>query len=216
MKPFNLSLDKARPAPDGVDFGGPMRFTPDEEVGQGLVLWKPKGALVREALTDFMREAQREAGYLPVVTPNIGHLDLYRTSGHYPYYSDSQFPPLKVDEEEYLIKPMNCPHHCRIYASEMRSYRDLPLRMAEFGTVYRYEQSGELQGLTRVRGFTQDDAHHFCTPEQLEDEVSLCIDLVQEIMGAFGFDDFKVELSVRDPENKDKYAGTDEEWEAAE
>jgi threonyl-tRNA synthetase len=189
-------------------------FTIDPMVGKGLVLWKPNGAIVREALTDFMREAQRDAGYVPVVTPNIGHLDLYRTSGHYPYYSDSQYPPVKVDEEEYLIKPMNCPHHCRIYASEMRSYRDLPLRMAEFGTVYRYEQSGELQGLTRVRGFTQDDAHLFVTPDQLLDEFIGVADLIKYVFSTLGMADFRARVGKRDP-NSDKYVGEAESWEKA-
>lgn len=189
-------------------------FTIDPLVGKGLVLWKPNGALVREALTDFMREAQRDAGYLPVVTPNIGHLDLYRTSGHYPYYSDSQYPPVKVDDEEYLLKPMNCPHHCRIYASEMRSYRDLPLRFAEFGTVYRYEKSGELSGLTRVRGFTQDDAHLFVTPEQLLEEFIGVADLIKYVFSTLGMADFRARVGKRDP-NSDKYVGDPASWEKA-
>ena len=189
-------------------------FVIDALVGKGLVLWKPKGAIVREALTDFMREAQREAGYLPVVTPNIGHLDLYRTSGHYPYYSDSQFPPVKMDDEEFLIKPMNCPHHCMIYKSEMRSYRDLPLRLAEFGTVYRYEKSGELSGLTRVRGFTQDDAHLFVTEDQLLDEFIGVADLIQRVFSTLGMSDFRVRVGTRDPES-DKYVGEPAGWEKA-
>lgn len=189
-------------------------FVIDPLVGKGLVLWKPKGALVREALTDFMREAQRESGYLPVVTPNIGHLDLYRTSGHYPYYSDSQFPPVQMDDEEFLIKPMNCPHHCMIYKSEMRSYRDLPLRLAEFGTVYRYEKSGELSGLTRVRGFTQDDAHLFVTEDQLLDEFINVADLIQRVFSTLGMSDFRVRVGKRDP-NSDKYVGDPAGWEKA-
>ncbi len=189
-------------------------FVIDPLVGKGLVLWKPKGAIVREALTDFMREAQREAGYLPVVTPNIGHLDLYRTSGHYPYYSDSQFPPVEMDDEAFLIKPMNCPHHCMIYKSEMHSYRDLPLRLAEFGTVYRYEKSGELSGLTRVRGFTQDDAHLFVTEDQLLDEFIGVADLIQRVFSTLGMSDFRVRVGTRDPES-DKYVGEPAGWEKA-
>ncbi|GAB4574486.1 MAG: threonine--tRNA ligase [Anaerolineae bacterium] len=189
-------------------------FVIDPLVGKGLVLWKPKGALVREALVDFMREAQREAGYLPVVTPNIGHLDLYRTSGHYPYYAESQFPPIQMEDEEYLLKPMNCPHHCMIYKSEMRSYRDLPLRLAEFGTVYRYEKSGELSGLTRVRGFTQDDAHLYVTPDQLLDEFIGVADLIQKVFNTLGMTDFRARVGTRDPES-DKYVGNPEAWEKA-
>ncbi len=189
-------------------------FVIDPLVGKGLPLWKPKGALVREALVDFMREAQREAGYLPVVTPHIGNLDLYRTSGHYPYYSDSQYAPIQVDEEQFLLKPMNCPHHCMIYKSEMHSYRDLPLRLAEFGTVYRYEKSGELSGLTRVRGFTQDDAHLFVTPEQLLSEFIGVADLIQRVFRTLGMADFRVRVGTRDPES-DKYVGAPESWEKA-
>lgn len=189
-------------------------FVIDPLVGKGLPLWKPRGALVREALIDFMREAQREAGYLPVVTPHIGNLDLYRTSGHYPYYSDSQYAPIQVDEEQFLIKPMNCPHHCMIYKSEMHSYRDLPLRLAEFGTVYRYEKSGELSGLTRVRGFTQDDAHLFVTPEQLLSEFIGVADLIQRVFRTLGMADFRVRVGTRDPES-DKYVGAPESWEKA-
>lgn len=189
-------------------------FMIDPLVGKGLPLWKPNGALVREALTDFMREAQREAGYLPVVTPHIGNLDLYRTSGHYPYYSDSQYNPVQVDDEEFLLKPMNCPHHCRIYASEMRSYRDLPLRLAEFGTVYRYEKSGELSGLTRVRGFTQDDAHLFVTPDQLLEEFIGVADLIKRVFSTLGMGDFRARVGKRDPES-DKYVGEIESWDKA-
>ena len=189
-------------------------FVIDPLVGKGLPLWKPKGAIVREVLVDFMREAQREAGYLPVVTPHIGRLDLYRTSGHYPYYKDSQFPPIEMDDDEFLLKPMNCPHHCMIYKSEMRSYRDLPLRLAEFGTVYRYEKSGELTGLTRVRGFTQDDAHLFVTPEQLLDEFMGVAELIKYVFGTLGMSDFRVRVGTRDP-NSDKYVGSPEVWEQA-
>ncbi|MBN1963180.1 MAG: threonine--tRNA ligase [Anaerolineae bacterium] len=189
-------------------------FVIDPLVGKGLPLWKPKGAIIREALTDFMRQAQFEAGYDPVVTPHIGSLDLYRTSGHYPYYSDSQYDPLQVDDEQFLLKPMNCPHHCMIYKSEMRSYRDLPVRMAEFGTVYRYEKSGELTGLTRVRGFTQDDAHLFVTPEQLLDEFIGVADLIQTVFSTLGMSDFRVRVGTRDPES-DKYVGDAALWERA-
>ncbi len=189
-------------------------FVIDPLVGKGLPLWKPNGAIVREALTDFLREAQFEAGYEPVVTPHIGSLDLYRTSGHYPYYSDSQYDPLKVDDEEFLLKPMNCPHHCMIYKSDKHSYRDLPLRMAEFGTVYRYEQSGELQGLTRVRGFTQDDAHLFVTPEQLLDEFIGVADLIKTIFTTLNMSDFRTRVGTRDPDS-DKYVGDPASWEKA-
>jgi threonyl-tRNA synthetase len=189
-------------------------FVIDPLVGKGLVLWKPNGALVREALTDFMREAQRDAGYLPVVTPNIGNIELYKTSGHYPYYKDTQFPPVEVDDEQYLIKPMNCPHHCMIYKSEMHSYRDLPLRLAEFGTVYRYEKSGELSGLTRVRGFTQDDAHLYVTPEQLLDEFIGVADLIKHVFGTLGMADFRARVGTRDYES-DKYVGDPAVWEKA-
>jgi len=189
-------------------------FLIDPLVGKGLVLWKPKGALVREALTDFMREAQREAGYWPVVPPTLGTIELYKTSGHYPYYKDSQFPPVEVDEEQFLIKPMNCPHHCMIYKSEMHSYRDLPLRLAEFGTVYRYEKSGELSGLTRVRGFTQDDAHLFVTPEQLLEEFIGVADLIKRVFGTLGMADFRARVGKRDP-NSDKYVGDPAVWEVA-
>ena len=186
-------------------------FLIDPLVGKGLVLWKPKGALVREALTDFMREAQRDAGYLPVVTPNIGNIELYKMSGHYPYYSDSQFPPIQMDDEEYLLKPMNCPHHIMIYKSEMHSYRDLPVRLAEFGTVYRYEKSGELTGLTRVRGFTQDDAHLFVTPEQLLEEFIGVADLIKHVFQTLDMADFRARVGTRDP-NSDKYVGDPANW----
>jgi threonyl-tRNA synthetase len=184
------------------------------KVGGGLPLWLPKGTIIRETLEKFLREEQRKRGYLPVVTPHIGNLNLYKTSGHYPYYKDSQFTPIKVEDEEYLLKPMNCPHHFQIYASKPRSYRDLPIRLAEFGTVYRYEQSGELNGLTRVRGFTTDDAHMFVRQDQLKDELCGVIDLVQFVFNTFGFSDFKTRLSFRD-DNKDKYGGSDELWEQA-
>jgi threonyl-tRNA synthetase len=180
-------------------------------VGSGLPLWLPKGAVLRETLEGFLRAAQRERGYLPVITPHIGNLDLYRKSGHYPYYKDSQYTPIVVDEEEFLLKPMNCPHHIEIYRSEPRSYRDLPYRLAEFGTVYRYEKSGELSGLTRVRGFTIDDSHLFVAPEQLEEEFIGVVDLIQYVFGAIGFHDFRARLGTNDPAS-DKYAGEPEMW----
>lgn len=180
-------------------------------VGSGLPLWLPKGAVLRETLEGFLRKAQLERGYLPVITPHIGKLDLYITSGHYPYYKDSQYTPIDVDEERFLLKPMNCPHHIEIYKSSPRSYRDLPLRLAEFGTVYRYEQSGELTGLTRVRGFTVDDSHLFVTPEQLEAEFIEVVHLIQYVFEAMGFQDFRARLGTNDP-NSDKYAGAPEMW----
>jgi threonyl-tRNA synthetase len=190
------------------------------EVGPGLPLWLPKGAIVRNQLETFLKAELSKRGYLPVYTPHIGKLDLYRTSGHYPYYKESQFPPIIMaekgegEEEGYLLKPMNCPHHIMIYKSEMRSYRDLPLRLAEFGTVYRYEQSGELGGLTRVRGFTQDDAHLFLTPEQLDHELKETVDLVLFVFRTLGLSDYKVRVSLRDPAS-DKYVGTAENWDKA-
>jgi threonyl-tRNA synthetase len=186
------------------------------KVGGGLPIWLPKGTIVRETLETFLRQEQRKRGYLPVVTPHIGNLNLYKTSGHYPYYKDSQFAPIKVEEEEYLLKPMNCPHHHQIYLAKPRSYRDLPLRLAEFGTVYRYEQSGELNGLTRVRAFTVDDAHMYVRQDQLKDELCDVIDLIQLVFNTLGFSDFKTRLSFRDPKNKEKYGGADDLWERAE
>lgn len=186
------------------------------KVGGGLPIWLPKGTVLRETLEGFLKEEQRKRGYLPVITPHIGNLNLYKTSGHYPYYKDSQFSPIKVDEEEYLLKPMNCPHHHQIYMSKPRSYRDLPLRLAEFGTVYRYEQSGELNGLTRVRSFTVDDSHMYVRQDQLKAELCDVIDLIQLVFTTLGFKDFKTRLSFRDPKNKEKYGGADELWEQAE
>ncbi len=192
-------------------------FLISQEVGLGLPVWLPKGTILRETLEGLLRREQRRRGYQPVVTPHLGNLDLYRTSGHYPYYSESQFPPLELDEhEEYLLKPMNCPHHCMIYASKPRSYRDLPIRLAEFGTVYRYEKSGQLHGLTRVRGITQDDAHLFVRPDQVQEELRNVLDLVQFVMATLDFGNFHVRLSFRDPENKEKYVGSDELWANAE
>ena len=214
-------------------------FHIDEMVGQGLILWKPKGALVRRALEAFITEELDKQGYFQVFTPHIGKLELYRTSGHFPYYQESQFPAIAerdvleklADEnatcaalinglsdgtyEGYLLKPMNCPHHIKIFASDPHSYRDLPVRLAEFGTVYRWEQSGELGGMTRVRGFTQDDAHIFCTPEQVAAEVTACLDLVKKILSTLGMHDYRVRLSLRDPAS-DKYVGSAESWDKAE
>ena len=214
-------------------------FHIDEAVGQGLILWKPKGSLIRRALQDFITEELDKQGYSQVFTPHIGKLDLYRTSGHFPYYQESQFPAIAerdtleklADEsascatlvnglsdgsyEGYLLKPMNCPHHIKIYASDPHSYRDLPVRLAEFGTVYRWEQSGELGGMTRVRGFTQDDAHIFCTPDQVAAEVTGCLDLVKEILSTLGMNEYRVRLSLRDPAS-DKYVGSAANWDQAE
>lgn len=212
-------------------------FMFSDKVGPGLPMWLPKGARLRETLVDFLKEEQVRRGYEPVVTPHIGRLDLYRTSGHYPYYSDSQFPPMlekggapiphgedpdarshdgHEEEQGYLLKPMNCPHHTQIYDHKPRSYRDLPVRLAEFGTVYRYEQSGELGGLTRVRGFTQDDAHVFCTPAQVKDEFKAVIDLTLTVLRALDFQEFTAQVSLRDPANTTKYIGDASQWDAAE
>jgi threonyl-tRNA synthetase len=214
-------------------------FHIDDEVGPGLVLWKPKGAIVRRELQSFISEELRQQGYTEVFTPHIGKLALFRTSGHYPYYSDSQFPPLiepdtltrlayegcscadlsnrlkQGDIEGYLLKPMNCPMHIKIYASSPHSYRDLPIRLAEFGTVYRWEQSGELGGMTRVRGFTQDDAHIFCTEEQVLPEIQGCLQLVLKVLGTLGLDSYRVRIGLRDADSA-KYVGTSEQWERAE
>jgi len=193
-------------------------FTFSQKVGQGLPLWLPKGAALRERLENFLKVAQQKAGYEQVVSPHIGHKNLYETSGHYEKYGEDSFQPIKTpkDDEEFLLKPMNCPHHCEMYNSQSWSYKDLPQRYAEFGTVYRYEQSGELHGLTRVRGFTQDDAHIFCMPEQLDEEFKKVIDLVLYVFGSLGFENFTAQVSLRDPENKQKYIGSDENWEKAE
>ncbi len=214
-------------------------FAIDERVGQGLVLWKPKGAIVRIQLQNFISEHLRRQGYQEVFTPHIGRLDLYRTSGHYPYYRESQFPPLigreyfeklakencgcaelanrmeKGDIDGYLLKPMNCPHHIMIYASEQRIYRDLPVRLAEFGTVYRWEKSGELGGMTRVRGFTQDDAHLFCTEEQVPREIHGCLELVKTVLGTLGMNEYRVRVGLRDPDSA-KYVGEPAQWDKAE
>jgi len=193
-------------------------FTFSQKVGQGLPLWLPKGAALRERLENFLKAAQKKAGYEMVVTPHIGSKALYVTSGHFAKYGEDSFQPITTpaEGEEFLLKPMNCPHHCEIYNSKPFSYKDLPKRFAEFGTVYRYEQSGELHGLTRVRGFTQDDAHIFCTPDQLDTEFKEVIDLVLYVFGSLGFEDFTAQVSLRDPENPDKYIGSDENWKKAE
>ncbi len=193
-------------------------FTFSQKVGMGLPLWLPKGAILRERLENFLKLAQKKAGYFPVITPHIGGKELYITSGHYAKYGKDSFQPIHTphEGEEYLLKPMNCPHHCEIFNAEPRSYKDLPLRLAEFGTVYRYEQSGELHGLTRVRGFTQDDAHIFCTPEQVKEEFVKVIDLVLYIFKTLSFDNFVAQVSLRDPEDKEKYIGSDENWHKAE
>lgn len=193
-------------------------FTFSEKVGAGLPLWLPKGAMLRQRLQDFMQKAQLESGYLPVITPHIGSKSLYVTSGHYEKYGADSFQPIKtpVEGEEFFLKPMNCPHHCEIYKSSPRSYKDLPLRLAEFGTVYRYEQSGELHGLTRVRGFTQDDAHLFCMPEQVKEEFKKVIDLVLYVFSSLGFENYTAQISLRDKEDRSKYIGSDKNWELAE
>ncbi|MBX7181087.1 MAG: threonine--tRNA ligase [Bacteroidia bacterium] len=189
-----------------------------EKVGSGLPLWLPKGAALRDRLEQFLKKAQLQSGYLPVITPHIANKNLYITSGHYEKYGKDSFQPIRTPEEgeEFFLKPMNCPHHCEIYKSKPRSYRDLPLRLAEFGTVYRYEQSGELHGLTRVRGFTQDDAHLFCRPDQVKEEFAKVIDLVLFVFKSLGFTDYVAQVSLRDQENREKYIGTDENWERAE
>ncbi len=193
-------------------------FTFSEKVGMGLPLWLPKGAMLREKLVQFLQKAQMAAGYLPVVTPHIGNKNLYITSGHYEKYGADSFQPISTprEGEEFFLKPMNCPHHCEIYKASPKSYKDLPVRYAEFGTVYRYEQAGELHGLTRVRGFTQDDAHLFCRPDQVKEEFCKVIDLVLYVFKALDFKDFTAQISLRDPENKTKYIGSDENWNLAE
>lgn len=193
-------------------------FMFSEKVGAGLPIWLPKGNAVRERLMNFMRDEQVKRGYKLVTTPHIGKKELYVTSGHYEKYGEDSFQPINTprDGEEFLLKPMNCPHHCEIFAHRPHSYRELPLRIAEFGTVYRYEQSGELHGLSRVRGFTQDDAHIFCTEEQLKDEFLNVLDLTMTVLKKMGFDDFTAQISLRDPDNPSKYIGTDQNWENAE
>ncbi|MBW6490922.1 MAG: threonine--tRNA ligase [Lentimicrobium sp.] len=193
-------------------------FTFSPKVGQGLPLWLPKGAILRDRLERFLRNIQQKAGYQPVITPHIGNVELYKTSGHFQKYGKDSFQPISTPQEgeQFMLKPMNCPHHCEIYSSKPRSYKDLPIRFAEFGTVYRYEQSGELHGLTRVRGFTQDDAHIFCMPDQLKSEFIAVIDIVLHIFKLLDFKEYTAQISLRDPGNKEKYIGTDENWDKAE
>jgi len=239
LKGYLTQLEEAKKRDHRV-LGKQLRlFESDEHVGAGLILWKPRGAIIRQELQDFIASHLKRQGYSQVFTPHIGKLELYRTSGHFPYYQDSQFPPL-IDREQmkaladegcscgklanllsegqvdgYLLKPMNCPHHIRIYASEKHSYRDLPIRLAEFGTVYRWEQSGELGGMTRVRGFTQDDAHLFVTEEQLSEEIAGCLELVKIVLGTLGMANYRVRVGLRDP-SSDKYVGEAQQWERAE
>jgi len=218
LKEYLILLEEAKKR-DHRKIGKELElFTFSEKVGMGLPLWLPAGAALRERLIQFMQKAQIKSGYLPVVTPHIGHKQLYVTSGHYEKYGADAFQPIRTPQEgeEFFLKPMNCPHHCEIYKSKPRSYKDLPLRLAEFGTVYRYEQHGELHGLTRVRGFTQDDAHLFCRPDQIQEEFCKVIDLVLHVFKALDFNDYTAQISLRDPENKSKYIGSDENWKKAE
>ena len=221
QKDLNIYLEKLEEAKkrDHRKLGKELElFTFSEKVGQGLPLWLPKGTELKERLISFLKKAQTSSGYLPVSTPHIGHKDLYVCSGHYEKYGEDSFQSIKTphDGEEFLLKPMNCPHHCEIFNSSPKSYKDLPLRLAEFGTVYRYEQSGELHGLTRVRGFTQDDAHIFCRPDQLEDEFKKVIELVLYVFGALKFEEFVAQISLRDSDNEKKYIGSVENWDKAE
>ncbi len=191
-------------------------FSTDAEFGQGLILWHPKGAILRRQIENFVLDEYIKNGYELVSTPHIANVELWKTSGHWNFYREGMYAPMQVEDEQYVVKPMNCPGHVKIYKTHLRSYKDLPIRYTELGTVYRYERSGTLQGLTRVRGFTQDDAHIFCTPEQLEDEIKKVIKLAKHILGTFSFKDFSVKLSVRDPKNKKKYLGDDKDWKSAE
>jgi len=215
---YLLMLEEAKKR-DHRKIGREMElFTFSEAVGVGLPLWLPRGARLRKQLEDFLTKVQQKYGYDQVITPHIGDVRLYKTSGHYEKYGKDSFRTIKTPEEgeEYMLKPMNCPHHCEIYMSKPRSYKDLPIRMAEFGTVYRYEQSGELHGLTRVRGFTQDDAHIFCRPDQLKDEFKKVIDIIFIIFKALSFNDYIAQISLRDPDNPEKYIGKVENWNKAE
>ena len=215
---YLLMLEEAKKR-DHRKIGKEMElFTFSQRVGQGLPLWLPKGTDVRKRLESFLVKVQRKYGYQQVITPHIGNVNLYKTSGHYQKYGEDSFRPITTPQEgeEFFLKPMNCPHHCEIYASQPRSYKELPLRLAEFGTVYRYEQSGELHGLTRVRSFTQDDAHIYCTPDQLKEEFCKVIDIVLLIFKTLNFTDYTAQISLRDPTNRSKYIGTDENWEKAE
>src|SRR5690554_3501550 len=218
LKEYLEKLELARQR-DHRKLGKEMElFTFSQNVGQGLPLWLPKGAELRQRLENFLKKVQHDAGYEQVITPHIGSKKLYETSGHYAKYGADSFQPIHTpdENEEFLLKPMNCPHHCEIYKTKPHSYRELPIRYAEFGTVYRYEQSGELHGLTRVRGFTQDDAHLFCTPDQVKEEFVKVIDLVLYVLNTLGFEDFTAQISLRDPNDPDKYIGSDENWERAE
>lgn len=218
LEEYNLMMEEAKKR-DHRKLGKELElFMFSEKVGQGLPMWLPKGAMLRQRLQDFLQKAQLETGYLPVVTPHIGNVNLYKTSGHYDKYGADSFQTIKTphEGEEFMLKPMNCPHHCEMYKASPKSYKDLPVRFAEFGTVYRYEQAGELHGLTRVRGFTQDDAHLFCRPDQVKEEFKKVIDLVLYVFNSLGFTDYTAQVSLRDPENKTKYIGTDENWDIAE
>ena len=218
LKEYLVALEEAKKR-DHRKLGKELElFTFSEKVGMGLPLWLPKGAALRERLEQFMRTAQTKAGYLPVITPHIALKELYVCSGHYEKYGADAFQPINTPQEgeQFFLKPMNCPHHCEIYKSSPRSYKDLPIRLAEFGTVYRYEQHGELHGLTRVRGFTQDDAHLFCRPDQVKEEFCKVIDLVLYVFNALDFKDYTAQISLRDPENKTKYIGSEENWNLAE
>lgn len=218
LEEYNIMMEEAKKR-DHRKIGKELElFTFSEKVGQGLPMWLPKGALLRQRLENFLQKAQLEIGYVPVITPHIGNINLYKTSGHYEKYGADSFQAIKTphEGEEFFLKPMNCPHHCEIYKSSPKSYKDLPVRYAEFGTVYRYEQAGELHGLTRVRGFTQDDAHLFCRPDQVLEEFKKVIDLVLYVFTALGFKDYTAQVSLRDKENKTKYIGADENWEIAE
>lgn len=218
LEEYNTMIEEAKKR-DHRKLGKELElFTFSERVGQGLPMWLPKGAMLRQRLQDFLQKAQLETGYLPVITPHIGNINLYKTSGHYDKYGADSFQSIKTphEGEEFMLKPMNCPHHCELYKTSPKSYKDLPVRFAEFGTVYRYEQAGELHGLTRVRGFTQDDAHLFCRPDQVKDEFKKVIDLVLYVFKSLGFENFTAQVSLRDPENKEKYIGSDENWEIAE
>lgn len=218
LEEYNIMMEEARKR-DHRKIGKELQlFTFSDKVGSGLPLWLPKGAMLRERLQAFLQKAQIESGYLPVITPHIGNVNLYKTSGHYEKYGADSFQTIKTphEGEEFMLKPMNCPHHCEIYKSSPKSYKDLPVRFAEFGTVYRYEQAGELHGLTRVRGFTQDDAHLFCRPDQVKDEFKKVIDLVLYVFNALGFKDYTAQVSLRHQTDRSKYIGTEENWDIAE
>ncbi len=218
LEAYNLVMEEAKKR-DHRKLGKELElFMFSEKVGQGLPMWLPKGAMLRQRLQDFLQKAQIDTGYLPVVTPHIGNINLYKTSGHYEKYGADSFQSIKTphEGEEFMLKPMNCPHHCEMYKASPKSYKDLPVRFAEFGTVYRYEQAGELHGLTRVRGFTQDDAHLFCRPDQVKEEFKKVIDLVLYVFHSLGFEDYTAQVSLRDPQNKAKYIGSDENWDIAE